>query len=77
MHPNACTPEVKAHVPEGGKRAKSISDPCHLHREEDSRFKRTKLAQDRAEAESRAEQRAQQESFKMREKQRLDIANAR
>ncbi len=46
-------------------------------REEDQKFKRTKLAQDRADAEVRAEQRAQQESEKMREKQKQDIAKAR
>lgn len=48
-----------------------------MYREEDQRFKRTKLAQDRADAEERAEQRAQQESEKIREKQKQDIAKAR
>ena len=71
-------PQMSWHRSLKSRGGKSILDlSAHWHREEDSRFKRTKLAQDRAEAESRAEQRAQQESFKMREKQRLDIANAR
>lgn len=46
-------------------------------REEDQRFKRSKLAQTRAEAEQRAEQRAQVESERVRERQKQEIAKAR
>ena len=52
----------------------NIFNPC---REEDQRFKRSKLAQTRAEAEQRAEQRAQVQTERVRERQKQEIAKAR
>lgn len=52
-------------------------DRCLICREEDQRFKRSKLAQNRAEAETRAAEKAVVAEQRLREKHKQDLAKAR